>query len=120
MKNLPREEPVLTLRPRPRLDRLAAELRAVRSELVAHSHSKVLRGTLRPNLAPSWAALADRYGQLLLTAGEMLGVAPPPPPDSYWELPAIERDHARWRLPSTEWSGFEDRLADAGLHVAEP
>lgn len=106
------EEPMLTLRPRPPLERLVAELRTIRAELVAP-------GPERPRNAPSWRALADRYAQLLLTAGEMLEVQPPAPPDYYPQMPAAERDHARWRLPNTEWEPFEQRLAQAGLHVAE-
>lgn len=112
-----REEPALTLRPRPPLERLASELRAVRAELTAHSHREVVRHGIRPRLAPDWRTLADRYAQLLLTAGEMLSVAPPPPSDDYWQMTATERDHARWRLPVDEWEPFEQRLAAAGLLV---
>lgn len=119
MTHRPQEEPILTLRPRPPIYRLAAELRAVRAELVAHSHREIVRHGIRPSLAPNWGALADRYAQLLLTAGEMLDVEPPPPSDDYWEMTATERDQARLRLPTTEWEPFEERLAAAGLHVAE-
>ena len=115
-----REEPILTLRPLPPLERLASELRAVRAELVAHSHRDSSDTASGTRLAPDWRALADRYAQLLLTAGEMLGVAPPPPPEDYWAMTATERDHARWRLPLDEWEPFEQRLAAAGLHVAGP
>ena len=115
-----REEPIVTLRPRPPLERLASELRAVRAELVAHSHREIVRHGIRPRPAPDWRALADRYAQLLLTAGEMLDVSPPPPPEDYWAMTATERDHARWRLPVDEWEPFEQRLAAAGLLVAEP
>ena len=122
-----REEPIVTLRPPPPLARLASELRAVRSELVAHSHREIVRHGTRPRQAPDWRALADRYAQLLLTAGEMLDVAPPPPREDYWARTATERDHARWRLPLDEWEPFEQRrepfeqrLAVAGLHVAGP
>jgi hypothetical protein len=115
-----REEPIITLRPRPPLERLASELRAVRAELVAHSHREIVRHGIQAHLAPDWRALADRYARLLLTAGEMLDVAPPPPPEDYWAMTATERDHPRWRLPVDEWEPFEQRLAIGGLLVTEP